>query len=160
MYGVHLEGYAVTAQRLRLFVLVLFIVGSVGTGAELILLGHVEDGWQLAPVVLLGASLLALGWQAAERGPRSTRVFQIAMVLCVASGVSGLWLHYAGNAEFELEMYPSLSGLDLFQGAIAGATPTLAPGTMIELGLLGLAYTYRHPFLAAAKAADHTGVGS
>ena len=149
-----------TAERLRLFVLVLFIVGSVGTGAELILLGHVEDGWQLAPVVLLGASLLALGWQAAERGPRSTRVFQIAMVLCVASGVSGLWLHYAGNAEFELEMYPSLSGLDLFQGAIAGATPTLAPGTMIELGLLGLAYTYRHPFLADATAADHTGVGS
>lgn len=149
-----------TAERLRLFVLVLFIVGSTGTVAELILLGHVEDGWQLTPVVLLGGSLLALAWQAAERGPRSTRCFQIAMVLFVTSGVSGLWLHYAGNAEFELEMYPTLSGLDLFQGAIAGATPTLAPGTMIELGLLGLAYTYRHPFLSAAKIADHTGVGS
>ena len=140
-----------TAERLRLFVLVLFIVGSVGTGAELILLEHVEDGWQLVPVVLLGGSLLALGWQAVDRGPRSTRLVQIAMVLCVASGVSGLWLHYAGNAEFELEMYPSLSGFDLFRGAIAGATPTLAPGTMIQLGLLGLAYTYRHPFLAATK---------
>ena len=29
----------------------------------------------------------------------------------VVSGVVGLWLHYQGNAEFELEMYPSLQGL-------------------------------------------------
>ena len=63
------------------------------------------------------------------------------------SGVVGLWLHYQGNTEFELEMYPSLEGLALFWEAIRGATPTLAPGTMLELGLLGLAYMYRHPVL-------------
>jgi hypothetical protein len=49
--------------------------------------------------------------------------------------------------EFELETYPSISGLALFKEAMMGATPALAPGTMIELGLIGLAYTYRHPLL-------------
>jgi hypothetical protein len=55
--------------------------------------------------------------------------------------------HYQGNMEFELETYPSISGLALFKEAMMGATPALAPGTMIELGLIGLAYTYRHPLL-------------
>ena len=32
---------------------------------------------------------------------------------------------------------------------VSGATPTLAPGAMVELGLLGLAYTYRHPALGS-----------
>ncbi|MFB3131882.1 MAG: hypothetical protein ACE10K_05095, partial [Rhodothermales bacterium] len=50
-------------------------------------------------------------------------------------------------AEFELEMYPTLKGLELFWESIKGATPALAPGTMIQLGLLGWAYTYRHPAL-------------
>jgi hypothetical protein len=28
---------------------------------------------------------------------------------------------------------------------ITGATPVLAPGSMVLLGLVGFAYTYRHP---------------
>ena len=66
-------------------------------------------------------------------------------ILFVLSGVVGLWLHYHGNVEFELEMYPGLAGFELFRESVTGATPTLAPGTMLELGLLGLLYTYRHP---------------
>jgi hypothetical protein len=61
--------------------------------------------------------------------------------------VIGVGLHYTGNAEFEVEMYPSLSGLALVGGALTGATPVLAPGSMTLLGLVGLAYTYRHPRL-------------
>ena len=73
------------------------------------------------------------------------------MILFVLSGLVGLILHYQGNAEFELEMYPSLNGLELFWEAIRGATPTLAPGTMIQLGLLGWVYTIRHPQLGSLK---------
>jgi len=29
----------------------------------------------------------------------------------------------------------------------AKTPPALAPGAMIQLGLLGLVYTYRHPFI-------------
>jgi hypothetical protein len=85
------------------------------------------------------------------------RVFQATMLLFVISGFAGLFLHYQGNVEFELEMYPSLKGLELFRKAIKGTTPpTLAPGTMIQLGLLGLAYTYRHPVFSKSAGKNQT----
>lgn len=139
---------AATLAAIRGFLLILFLMGILGTGAELLLLKHTEELWQLVPLLLMAISLVALSWCAVHRGPVSMRVFQGTMMLFMISGLVGLVLHYRANAEFELEMYPSLKGLELFWKAIKGATPpTLAPGTMIELGLLGLAYTYRHPAL-------------
>jgi hypothetical protein len=136
-------------DSLRCFLLILFVLGAVGTGAELLLLGHTEDVWQWFPLVLMAVSLVTLGWRVLTRRGRSLRVFRGTMVLFVLSGGVGLWLHYHGNTEFELEMYPSLQGVELFWEAVTGATPTLAPGVMLELGLLGLAYTYRHPALGS-----------
>ena len=137
-----------TISAIRRFLLILFVIGALGTGAELLLLGHTEDLWQWAPLVLLAASLVTLGWRVVARGARSLRLFRGTMILFVLSGGVGLWLHYHGNAEFELEMYPSLKGAELFWESVTGATPTLAPGAMLELGLLGLAYTYQHPALS------------
>jgi hypothetical protein len=57
----------------------------------------------------------------------------------------GMGLHQSANAEFEQEMDPSLTGMKLFRESLSGATPALAPGTMIQLGLIGLVYAYRHP---------------
>jgi hypothetical protein len=45
-------------------------------------------------------------------------------------------------------MYPSRSGFELFREAMMGATPALAPGSMIQIALIGLAYSYRHPRLS------------
>ncbi len=75
------------------------------------------------------------------------RALQLLMVVFIAAGAIGLTMHYQGNVEFELEMYPSRSGLELFREAMMGATPALAPGTMIQLALIGLAYAYGHPRL-------------
>ena len=141
-----------TTSALRGLLLILFVIGAVGTGAELLLLGHTESFWQWVPLVLMAVSLVTLGWCVVARGARSLRAFQGTMVLLVLSGVVGLWLHYHGNAEFELEMYPALRGVELFLESVTGATPTLAPGTMLELGLLGLAYTYRHPAFGTGTA--------
>ena len=140
-----------TVRRIRGFLLGLFVFGAGGTGIELLLLGHTEDFWQLLPLGLMGVGGAALAWYSATGGAPSLRLFRRTMGAVVVSGVVGLWLHYQGNAEFEREMYPSLQGLALFWEAIRGATPTLAPGTMLELGLLGLAYTYRHPVLARSR---------
>ena len=140
-----------TVRRIRGFLLGLFVIGLGGTGVELLLLEHTEGFWQLVPLGLMGLGGAALAWFAATGGSSSLRLFQGTMGAFVLSGVVGLWLHYQGNAEFELEMYPFLQGLGLFWEAIRGATPTLAPGTMLELGLLGLAYTYRHPLLARSQ---------
>jgi hypothetical protein len=49
--------------------------------------------------------------------------------------------------EFELEMYPSMAGFELVRESMSGATPALAPGTMLVLALIGLTYSYRHPRL-------------
>jgi hypothetical protein len=70
------------------------------------------------------------------------------MALCVVAGAVGVWLHYRGNVEWELERDASLGGVRLFWEAIRGATPALAPGALSQLGLLGLAYAHRHPALA------------
>jgi len=159
-FSINEHGENAKITTLRGFLLAIFIIGVHGAGAELLLLGHTEDGRQWIPLLLILLSLLVLGWHFAVRGPTSMRVFQVTMLLFVISGFAGLFLHYQGNVEFELEMYPSLRGLELFRKAIKGTTPpTLAAGTMIQLGLLGLAYTYRHPVFvkSAGKKSNHNG---
>ncbi|MDF2772611.1 MAG: hypothetical protein K0S86_2105 [Geminicoccaceae bacterium] len=137
-----------TLRILRRFVLGLFAIGIVGTAADLLLTGHVEDAWQIAPLGLFAASALVIGWHLARGGRLSIRTHQAMMSLFILSGFIGTFLHYRANIEFEMEMYPGLAGFELFWKAIQGASPpSLAPGTMIALGLLGLMYAYRHPAL-------------
>jgi hypothetical protein len=55
-------------------------------------------------------------------------------------------LHFKANIEFQSEVDPSATGWPLWMKAIrAKAPPALAPGVMIQLGLLGLVYTFKHP---------------
>ena len=84
------------------------------------------------------------------------RVFQVMMILFILSGLTGLVLHFQGKMEFKLETNPSLNGMALFWETIKGATlpPVLAPGVMIQLGLLGLAYAYRHQTVNQSKIGD------
>ena len=141
------HGETRTLSTLRWFLMAIFLTGLVGTGAELLLMGHTDGFWQRVPLVLIVLALAVLCWATLKPGPAVMRVFQGAMLLFVLSGVVGCVLHYQGNVEFELEMYPSRKGLELFGESIMGATPTLAPGMMMTLGLVGLTYTYRHPRL-------------
>lgn len=141
-------------SALRTLLLLTLLVSLTGTLVELLLLEHFEDAWQWAPIALLAASLLALGGYVLERGPVSLNVLRALMVLCLVSGMVGLLLHYRGNVEFELEMYPDLSGWKLFKDSMMGATPALAPGAMVQIGLVGLAWTFRHPAFKSHKDAQ------
>lgn len=125
--------------RLRRAVTGLLAMALVGTGAELLLLEHYEDAWQLVPLALIALGLIVTGWRVLRPGAASLRAFRGVMVLMIASGALGLFLHYRGNTEFELERDPALAGFALFREAMTGATPALAPGAMILFGLLGLA---------------------
>jgi hypothetical protein len=138
-------GLAARHGTLRLLLLGILSVGLAGTAGELVLLEHTESVWQLIPLVLIPAALVALVAFAFFPGRVTLRAFQAAAALLVVAGGLGLWLHYQGNAEFELEMAPTLSGMALFTKALMGATPALAPGSMAQLGLVGLAATFRHP---------------
>jgi len=121
----------------------ILVLGLLGTGVELLLLGHTEDVWQLTPLALIGLSLLTVAWRTFDRRASSLVAFRAAMALSAASGLVGTYLHYRGNVEFELEMSPELGGFELFAAAMTGATPALAPGAMALLGLIGLAAELR-----------------
>jgi hypothetical protein len=139
-------------RRLLLFVLLL---GMLGTGAELLFQRHFEDSTQLIPLVLIGVALSATLWHLLRRGPGSLRVLQITMVFFIAAGLLGMYLHYGANVEFQREVDPSIVGTALFWKAMAAKTPpALAPGSMAHLGLIGLAYTYRHPAILRPLASD------
>lgn len=138
---------ASTAGALRTALLGLFLLGCVGTAAELLLLGHVEDPWQIVPLGLFALALVGVGWYALARSRVSIQAFQGLMFLFLGAGIAGTLLHYRGNMEFELEMYPGMAGLELFRETMTGAFPALAPGAMVLFGLIGLAWTYRHPAL-------------
>lgn len=141
--------------KLRGLLLALLCLGSIGMAVELILLEHTETLAQLIPLIALGAGLIAAFLAGLRPRRGSIRLFQAMMVAFIAAGLAGLYLHYRGNVEFELEMYPGLTGWDLFWKALGGATPALAPGTMAQLGLLGLAFTYRHPALRKSAQGQH-----
>jgi hypothetical protein len=60
----------------------------------------------------------------------------------------GVYFHYLGNLEFQMEMDASQKGWELLKKVLEAKTPpALAPGTLSQFGLLGLLYTYRHPSL-------------
>ena len=132
---------------IRAILLVTLVSGLVGLGAELLLLEHFEDWRQKIPLALLSLALLVLLWHGVDRRGAPVRALQVVMVVFIAAGAIGMTLHYQGNVEFELELRPSLSGMELFRKSMMGATPALAPGSMIQLALIGLAYTCKHPRL-------------
>ncbi len=135
------------SPSIRSLLLLLFVLGVLGTGSELVLLDHMEDTLQWVPIVLLCCSLVGVGALALFRHPACLYIFRGITGLFVVGGLAGLYLHYRGNAEFELEMYPDMAGFELVREALTGATPALAPGAMILLGLMGLTYTLRHPLV-------------
>lgn len=132
--------------RLRRLILALLALGLLGVGTELLAIGHFEDRPQVIPLVTVATALTAVAWQAIAASRTSLRVFRVAMMVVIAAGLAGIWLHYRGNMEFQLEINPAQSGWELFSKVLHAKTPpAFAPGVMAQLGLLGLIYTYRHP---------------
>ena len=142
---------------LRRLLLALVLIGAGGLGLELLLLEHFESVLQWIPLALLAVVLVSGATVARWPSSRTVRIFQAVMLLCVVAGLAGVYLHYRGNIEFELEREPLRRGLALFWEASRGATPALAPGAMAQLGLFGLAYTFRHPALRRASPARTSG---
>lgn len=136
----------------RKILLGIFLVGVGGIATELSLLGHYEELDQIIPLALAATGTVAILIAAVRPAPATVRVLQLVMLLFVVSGFLGTWFHFQATTEFQLEMDPSLRGWALFRKAIvAKAPPALAPGAMIQLGLIGLAYTFKHPVLKEPK---------
>jgi hypothetical protein len=130
-------------ERLRLWVLGVLVLGLIGTVVELILLEHYEQALQFVPLVLIVMGVIALAWHAVRPDTASLRALQIVMGLFVLAGFAGMAAHFNGSAEYQLELNPEMSNWELLEKILhAKAPPLLAPGMMMQMGLLGLAYAF------------------
>lgn len=134
-----------TLTLLRHILLAIVAFGAAGMLAELFLLEHTESASQWIPLALLLAILIGSAWVYLKPTRPVLRIFQGIMVLSALGGVLGVWEHLEGNLEYVREISPGLSGLPLIWKALHKGAPTLAPGTMVQLALLGLLFTLRHP---------------
>jgi len=130
-------------ERLRLWVLGVLVLGLIGTVTELILLEHYEQALQFVPLVLIVLGVVVLVWHAISKDTASLRALQIVMGLFVLAGFAGMAAHFNGSAEYQLELNPDMTTQELLEKILhAKAPPLLAPGMMMQMGLLGLAYAF------------------
>lgn len=134
---------------IRRGLLALLALGCAGLIGELVILEHYEEINQLPPLVLLSLTLVAILWHWNDGGRRSLRALQIIALFLILSGLIGVYFHLTGNIEATKEFEPDLAGMPFWIDVIRGAAPSLAPGTMVQFGLLGLLYAYRHPALSS-----------
>jgi hypothetical protein len=136
-------GAGSVVERLRLWVLGVLALGLIGTVTELILLEHYEQPLQFVPLVLIALAVVVLAWHAMRQDIASLRALQIVMGLFVLAGFAGMAAHFNGSAEYQLELNPDMSNWELLEKILhAKAPPLLAPGMMLQMGLLGLAYAF------------------
>jgi hypothetical protein len=128
---------------IRRVILIVLVFGMAGLLAELALIAHYEDAAQWIPMALLAAGLVVLAVDLGLARGWTQVLVQIAMVLMVAAGALGIYFHFHGSREFQLEMDPQMRGTTLVWHVLrAKSPPTLAPGSMMQLGILGLGYAY------------------
>jgi hypothetical protein len=143
-----------TTTNLRRFALALAGIGVIGTVLELTLVKHYASKDQVIPYVLLGLS--ALGVIAVVVRPTALvlRVFQGVMIVTILGSGIGMLEHLKANSRnagaiTDSERIPTTPSAIL--AGIEGFAPLLAPGVLAQVGLLGLAFTYRHPNLQNAS---------
>jgi len=137
-----------TLSLIRRSLLAILGLGLAGTGAELVLLEHYETAVQWMPLLFIALAIAVLIWHSIKGDALSIRVLQGTMLLFLIGGVAGVGFHLRGAAQFQLEIDPSQSRWNIFKKVMrAKAPPVLAPGIMVQLGLVGLVYAYRHPAL-------------
>ena len=134
-------------RRLRVALAAVFYFGAVGTLAELFLLEHFDEAVQYAPFLALAVAAAALAWALATPRRVAVQAARWSMAALALVGAVGIVLHYRSNLELELEMDPGLRGLALGWLALRGGTPSLAPGQLAQLGLIGFLFTLGHPAL-------------
>lgn len=135
-----------TISTLRRLLAAILLLGMLGTATELLLIEHDEEWLQVAPLIVIGIAIAMLMVVLIRPGAAFVRTLRVAMLLLILTGMAGAVLHFRANMEFQQEMDPSLARWDLFWKVMrAKAPPALAPGVMVQFGLLGLVFSYRHP---------------
>src|SRR5262245_57220541 len=88
-----------TLTVVRRVLLMLLVIGMLGTMVELVLLEHYESAWQLVPLILQGLAVVVIVWHVAAWNPPSVRALQVTMGAFLLAGSIGVALHYEGSLE-------------------------------------------------------------
>ena len=130
-------------QVVRRFLLAILVIGLTGTEVELLLMKHYEGLVQFVPHVSIALGLAALAWHGLRPSRASLLAVQLVMGLFLAAGLAGVYFHFRANLQFQREFDATLHGRALLWQALrAKVPPALAPGVLMQFGLIGLAYTY------------------
>jgi hypothetical protein len=128
---------------IRRVILAVLLMGMGGLLIELSLLAHYEDVTQWIPLAALAGGIFSIITQLVHPRAWTLMMVRCVMVLFIVCGLLGMYLHYRGSREFQLEMDPSMSGTALVWKVLhAKSPPTLSPGAMVQMGILGLGYAY------------------
>lgn len=137
---------------MRKLLLAILLFSMAGTLADLVLMDHYQDWWQVIPLGVIGLALIVLADHGLRRTSTGIRALQAVMALFVVAGVAGVILHFRTSADFQREIDDAMGGLRLVKAVLMSKVPpTLAPLTMLQMGLVGLVYCWRHPYLRAAS---------
>jgi hypothetical protein len=128
---------------IRRVILGVLLLGMCGLLAELFLLAHYDGLSQWIPLVALAAGLGALALDSAYARWWTRTLLGVVMIGMIGTGLLGVYFHFNGSREFQQEMDPSMSGVTLVWHVLrAKSPPTLSPGTLVQMGILGLGYAY------------------
>ena len=137
---------AQTLRCVRLLILAAIAAALIVTEAELLFVGHTgSNNGQVIAVVLVSLGLITVSCHAILRNTSSIVVLRLTMYLFLIFGIDGLFTHYHWAVQSALKSQPTLVGMPLVYATLSGKIPLLAPGMLIEIGLLGLIYTFQHP---------------
>ena len=128
---------------IRRVILGVLLLGIIGLMAELFLLAHYDGFNQWIPLLALAAGLGALALDAARARWWTRGLLSFVMLAFIGTGLLGVYFHFDGSRHFQQEMDPSMSGITLAWHVLrAKSPPTLSPGTLVQMGILGLGYAY------------------
>ena len=126
---------------LRRWLFWILVLGLAGTEVELLLLAHYEDAWQWTPLVLIALTAGVVLWHRNSDTKAGLRALKALMILSVVAGGLGVCLHFRGATQFQREINPAEPFWNIAAKVLRSkAPPVLAPGIMIQLGLIGLVY--------------------
>ena len=126
--------------RLKKVLVLALLFMMIGSLLELYLLDHYEDTWQLIPILSVGTTLVTLLILFFKKTTKVVNLFKAVLILTALSGVYGVYLHLQSNFEFEQDMKPTATNLELITESLSGALPTLAPMSLVVLACIGYSY--------------------
>jgi hypothetical protein len=127
----------------------LLTLGTIGMLVELWLVEHFDDANQVIPVTIGTIGLVSIVGVLARPNAFTVRALQFVMLCYAGAGIIGISMHYQSNVIAQHGANPALTGAPLFWQVVRSpAPPALSPGILVQLALLGLLSTYRHPVLS------------